>query len=433
MNKTQVPVENLSKDLYVIELDRPWLETPFLFQGFRITEEAELAQLRQYCSFVYIDPERSSASALMALAPLLGAEYPPKKSSTPRTPYPSSRPARAQYDDTAVTFGTAPRPDDRRFRKLVEKAQRERGQARGVIDEVMRDIRLGRSVDADDARELVKNLAGTIADNASASLWLTNLKNRDEYTSIHSLNVCIMAVAFGRHLGLARDDLYDLGLGALLHDIGKTRTPDEILNKPGKLTPEEFEIMKLHAQDGYEIMAATKSVPQKALETIRFHHERTSGLGYPLGLKGDQIPFFATITGLSDSYDAMTSDRCYKNGMTPTRALELLYNEASADSDRELVRQFISCIGMYPVGSLVELDTGALGIVVAPHIDVHLAPVVLLVRRPDGVPYEKRELLNLAVAGSDSDRKLGARIRRVLHPRDTDLDVRAIIAAEFRP
>lgn len=420
----EVPVDLLGHGLYVTALDRPWTETPFLFQGFRIASDDELETLRSYCRRVVIDVDLSDGDALAAARQ--AAERP--------QPQPARAPEAAKpADDEAVeALGAGRFPDTARFRELVRAAHRGRTQARQVVDTVMRDIRLGRMIDGNAAREAVREMAGVVTASASAALWLTNLKDRDEYTSIHCVNVCILALAFGHHLGLPHDELRRLGVGALLHDVGKTLTPPEILNKPGALTAEEFEIIMRHPVDGHRIVAETGHVAREALEVIHLHHERRDGGGYPLGLAGDRIPRRVLITAIADSYDAMTTDRPNREAMAPDRVLQVLYNERSGSFGEDLVQEFIRSIGIFPVGSVVELDNGALGVVVASRADARLQPTVLLLRTPDGEPYDKRLLVNLAASAGPQDPVRGARrIRRAREPGEAGVDVAALVASEF--
>lgn len=419
MQKLLVPVEDLVPGLYVVELDQPWLDTPFLFQGFPIHGDKEIRELRHHCSYVYVDPLRSDSAALARLPPV-AAIY--------RLP-PRSR--REIHRDLQDAFGADPYPGEQRFRELVKLAGNVRSRSRRLLDRVLEDARLGHSVDTGEMRKVVSEMVEAVVENASASLWLTNLKKHDEYTSIHCLNVCVLAVAFGRHLGLSRATLEVLGLGALLHDIGKMRTPDAVLNKPGPLTPDEFDIMRRHPEDGYQIMKVTGNIPVRALEIIRFHHERLSGRGYPLGLRDGQISLPIMITALADVYDAMTSDRVYRRGMPADQVLKILFQVASTDFGQELVEEFIRCLGIFPVGSLVELSTGALGVVIGSSRDARMRPVVLLVRTPDGARYEKRLVVNLAALAEAEDEPTWA-VRRVADAEACGIDVPAILAAEMQ-
>ncbi|MEJ2480488.1 MAG: HD-GYP domain-containing protein [Acidihalobacter sp.] len=241
----------------------------------------------------------------------------------------------------------------------------------------------------------------------------------------------MLSIAFARHLGFADEELRIIGLGALLHDLGKINTPPEILNKPGRLTSDEFAVMRKHPVDGYEMLCDSGGIPARSLQVIRHHHERIGGNGYPNGWQGEQIPVAVLITSVVDVYDAVTSDRCYHDGVPAHQGLQLLYDIAPNNFGRELVEEFIRCIGIYPVGSLVELTTGALGVVLSADPMHRLKPLVRLVREPDGSPCDSGELINLAELSGHDDaswRRWG--IRRVLSPSDYGIDVKAIVAED---
>jgi putative nucleotidyltransferase with HDIG domain len=421
----KVPVEQLCQGMYVDALDRPWVETPFLFQGFKVTDD-DIATLEVHCRFVYVDLARSQSTAARR------AQQAAQSAADEEAPRTSRRSlGGGQGPAYDKPFGGKREPDEAHFRELVQAAEAGRHQARQEVDRVMQDIRLGRSLDAARAREVVHELVHQVSADSSAALWLTNLKNRDEYTSIHCVNVCVFALAFGLHLGLDRDALTRLGLGALLHDVGKTKTPDEILNKTGQLTDDEFEVVKRHAEDGYQIMRDTGGVADDALAVIRHHHERMAGTGYPLGLTGTDIPLHVRVAGLADAYDAMTSDRSYQTAMAADNALHKLYRRGADMFGDEMVQEFIRCVGIFPVGSVVELDNGAVGVVVATGADARLQPTLLLVRTPDGHPYDKRVLVNLAAETRRGEGDAPCRIVRARNPASVDVDVPAIVADEF--
>lgn len=418
-NLRQIAAAELVIGLYVSELDRPWLESPFLFQGFRIETEADLAQLRECCEHVFVDPERSEHDALARLkAPQkagMGTEL-------------AGGTARRRREIEGL-FGDEPYPSAVRFRRELRQAAQVRHRARGVVDQLLGRLRDGGSVDAGQAREVVAHLVRAITRNTTASLWLSNLKSRDEYTAIHCMNVCVLSLAFGRFIGLEAEDLEVVGLGALLHDIGKMRTPDAILNKPGPLTPEEFAVMRRHPEEGYQAMRRAGDVPGRALEIIRYHHERISGRGYPEGLAGEEIPLAVRLVAIADVYDAITSDRVYRDAEPADKAIRIIYQGAAEEFGRDLVEAFIRCVGVYPVGSLVELDSGALGVVISSLPESRLRPVLLMVRTPEGAPYAKRLVLNLAALDRDG-RGEQLSVRRVVEGEDFGVDVAAIIRDE---
>lgn len=421
-NMTRIPVEYLDKGLYVVQLDRPWTEIPLMFQGFEIRTDEELDILRTHCSFVYVDPERSSPDAIDEVDP----PGPPTHGEPEGAPDGHAGPA-----DVTAVFGEARQPDKEVFRSLVRRAYASRTQAREFVDSALGEAASGRGVDTRAASEVIEDMVSTISDNASAALWLTSLKDKDEYTIVHSINVCILSLAFGLHLGYQGRELQQLGIGALLHDVGKVRTPSEILNKRVPLTPDELRIVRRHPQDGYEIVARAGGAGRDVLEIIRLHHERIDGHGYPLGLVGGQIPLPVRLVSLVNAYDAMISPRPHRDPMPADKALQRLYNEADERFGTQLVQELIRCVGVYPVGCLVELDNGALAIVLGQRAEARLRPTVLMVRTPDGEPYEKRLVINLDAEPGSDDAAAPRSVRRVANARAEGIDLAGIAAAEF--
>ncbi len=399
MGLIRIPVENLRVGMYVAELDRAWTDTPFMFQGFTVDGPETLAELRRLCRHVYVD---QTLTATTVSEQLVG--------------------------DTVTATPVQTR--QRRLRRHVRDGLTRRDAAHDYLGRVMTDIRLGRSVDAEEAREQVTGLVSLVTRDASAALWLTQLKSRDEYTSLHCLNVCVLSIAFCRELGYGQEDLKTIGLGALLHDIGKARTPLEILNKPGKLSRDEFAIMQRHPEDGYRMMRAGGKVPAEALDIIRHHHERISGHGYPQGRLGGELAQPVLAVAIADVYDAMTSDRVYRPGMASDLALRLMYREAEQTFGVELMEAFIRCVGIYPVGSLVELRNGAVALVVSVEPDRRLMPDVLLLRDAEGQDLAEPERVDLA------DRTDGMpdspwHIRGVVRAEQAGVDNRALLRQEI--
>jgi len=224
---------------------------------------------------------------------------------------------------------------------------------------------------------------------------LSQLKDADEYTALHSLRVCILALTFGRHPDFNREELNLLGVGALLHDVGKMKVPVEILNKPGRLTDKEFEIMKSHVPEGVKILNSADGIADASIQVAANHHERYAGGGYAGGVAGDRIGSFGLISGIVDCYDAITSDRVYHSGLSAYEALTKMYSWRSTDFHPGLIEQFIQCMGIYPVGSLVELTDGRVGVVITVNRKRRLRPRVALVLKEDKTPYRKPKLVNL--------------------------------------
>jgi putative nucleotidyltransferase with HDIG domain len=410
VDKIKVSVADLQEGMYVCELDRPWLESPFLFQGFQINDAELLNQLRQSCEYVFVDAEQSRPD-LRAHLQGLAVRGP----VTPTT---------AAYGDEQPKSEAQLHGD---YRADLVAARRVHSRARGYVDQALVEAAEGR-VDTEGARQVVTSIIDSILHNSHAMMWLTYLKKRDEYTANHCLNVAILAINFGRFVGLERTTLELLGLGALLHDLGKMRVPPEILNKPGRLTRDEFAIMKRHPDEGYHLLKDDGSLPGEVLEVVLYHHERPTGKGYPAGLSGEQISLITKMTSIVDVYDAITSDRCYHDGISPYQALQNMIGWAG-EFDEALMEQFIRCLGVYPVGTVVELNKGQVGIVIKTSEKARLRPVVLLERNSEKKRYKVRKLVNLAHPqwrrGPQS-----LEVTRVLEPRAYNIDVQQVLDQE---
>jgi len=418
--KIKVSSENLKTGMYISELDHPWIESPFLFQGFQLKDEEEILQVQSTCKYVYVDTDKTPNDVNIILHTLTKIKQKPIQKKNRTT-------SKNDFADTA-TLKKADF-DKALFTEYLIKARKSRDKTRTYIDNMLDEARMGKIVDTHEAKLLVAELANNIVENHDASMWLTQLKSRDEYTAIHSLNVCVLSLTFGRALKLSKDELNELGLGALLHDIGKMRVPLKVLNKPGKLTNDEFEVMKSHPGMGYDLLRNDKSLSAEVLTIVRNHHERLNGQGYPDNLSDKNISYFTKIVSITDVYDAITSDRVYHDGMTPHEALKRLYEWMPNNFDKELIQTFIRTIGIYPVGSVVELKTGHIGLVVKLNESHRLKPVVMLIMNRDKEYYPRRKLVNLA--SSIWDKKAGKpEVKRILDAKEFNIDVKKIIDEE---
>jgi putative nucleotidyltransferase with HDIG domain len=410
--KSKISVQDLRKGMYVTELDRPWLGTPFLFQGFEIQTDEDLQKLRELCQFVYVlegDPKVSVAHTRDAAQPV----------STARPVTEKRQPLRLKPEATSDTSiprtGTPPQ----RYQDLVPVEQEIRqameieSSARETLFSMLDDARGGRSLDVPRAREIVGRMAESIIRNPDAMVWLTQLKKKHEYTATHSLRVSVLAMALGRHLGYDREKLDILGIGALLHDVGKIKVPNELLDKPESLTREEFDLMKTHVPEGLKLLEGQSGIPAAALEVVGRHHERYSGNGYIFGMSGDTIGEFGLISAIVDTYDAITSDRAYHLSLSAAEALRIIYEGRERAYHPWLVEQFIQCMGIFPIGSIVEMSTGSIGVVITANRVRRLRPRVALILSPEKKPISPATVVDLMqVAKDHSGRPL--EIRNVL-------------------
>ncbi|USD37567.1 HD-GYP domain-containing protein [Ferrimonas sp. SCSIO 43195] len=245
----------------------------------------------------------------------------------------------------------------------LPKAKKLLTQAKQLQSRLMSDVKLGQQLDLQPVNIMADEFIGSVFRNQSALACLRLIKDKDDYLLEHSLGVTILMTLFARALGISGTTLHQLCVGSLLHDIGKIRIPEAILNKPGKLTPEEFEVMKTHAEHSRQIISSTPGISKVSLDVAAMHHEKLDGTGYPQGLKGEQITMAGRMVAICDIYDAMTADRVYHKGMAPTLALKRLLGMTPNGLDKNLVVKFIQCLGVYPNGCMVELSSGRVGIV----------------------------------------------------------------------
>ncbi len=410
LNRKKVDVADLELGMYVSDLDRPWLETTLLFQGFPILSEAELEELRRCCNYVYVDEEQS--------VPLKPEHFEEAPHGRPVRRFPT------RQLNLATVAGDKPMRPTVKFEHELPRAREVYHQARDYINSIFHEIRIARTIPIEQARLLAEHMLESIANNENAMVWLTLLKKKDEYTTYHSINVCVLSMLFGRQLGLTEGELRLLGFGALLHDIGKMRVPLEVLNKTSRLEPTEIELMRQHPTLGHTMLAEAEGIPEQVKEIVYSHHERVDGSGYPQGLKEEQLGLLPMIVSIVDVYDAMTSDRAYHQRISPHEALNVMYGWAATHFPEKLMAAFIRCLGIYPVGSIVELSSGEVGVVLTVNREHHLMPSLLLVLNRDKQPYDIPKMLNLELQRQGG---VNISITRILPSGAYGLDVRKLV------
>jgi len=408
--KVKVDVRELQKGMYVAELDRPWLETPFLFQGFELRSEEERKMLERHCRYVYVDVHKSPS-------------FTPKYFESARTSFSQKlaneedeikRKIRELVHQKApvVTHNRKPYVDESPFEQEIVEAKVVEKETRALMDETLHNVEKGKRFDMPTAKRAVGKMVESVIRNPDALMCLSQLKDVNKYTALHSIRTSIIALAFGRHLALSRDELNTLGLGVLMHDVGMVKVPKAILEKPSGLSTDEFAIMAKHVKWGIEILQESGGLPPGAQEVISQHHERGEGHGYPNHLKGSAITPAGMIGSIVDVYDAITSDRTYGVGMSAEDALKRMYEWRHKDFSAQMVEDFIRCMGIFPIGSLVELSNGSVGVVITINRARRLKPKVALVLTATKQPYSQRIVCDLL----DHKDALGneVRITRVL-------------------
>jgi putative nucleotidyltransferase with HDIG domain len=286
----------------------------------------------------------------------------------------------------------------------MPKAKRVKNEAKKAITEIMGDIKMGKQVEVEKAEHVVELMVDSVFRNVDALTSLSRIKDQDSYLFMHSVNVCVLMISFCRFLGIERETINKVGIGALLHDIGKTNLPLDLLNKADKLTEEEFAVIQKHSELGRDMLLQNPKIPEEAVNVAYQHHERYDGTGYPNGLKGDKVSQFGQMASIVDVYDAITSDRVYHKGMEPAEAIRKIFEWSKHHFKEELCNFFIKCVGIYPVGTLVRLESGLLAVVVEPGKASLIQPVVRAVYDVVKEAYIHPKDFDLSRPGAASER-----------------------------
>jgi HD-GYP domain-containing protein (c-di-GMP phosphodiesterase class II) len=497
----QVAASDLKLGMFVSELDRPWLDTPFLLQGFLADSQVEIDTLRKYCAYVYVDLEQSSPDVadVIRRSEVHTDTPPPPDRRSQRAPAP--RPAATEPSSAGkgrappVAVGQAPAPERRksaprvyktradvrissdtrnRFRAFVRatatgrsrddaadsgvvgramawlrgrfaapaptpkrrsspagdpasrdsvkawlppdiklttytdthsveqelpRARSTFGRSEDVLKAVASDIKVGKIPQVAEVSSAVDDMVDSMIDNPDALMWVGRLRDEDVNTYNHGVKVALYLIALGRQLGLPKKDLSHLGLIGMLADVGKIKLPRALLDKPGMLAPSEYGLIKEHVRLGLEVIRTSGTIPPEVELGIAQHHERLDGSGYPNALKGNDISIYGRMAAIADSFAALITPRAYANASAPQDALMNLYEWAGTSFHEPLVEQFVQAVGVFPVGSLVELSSGEIAVVVAHNRVRRLEPRVLVLTWPDksslATPIE-RDLLTQA-------------------------------------
>lgn len=357
--KQKLAVSDLELGMYVSELDCPWLDTPYLLQGLLIERQEDIAELSKYCVHVYVDTLRSRENARPSL---LGPE-------------PSDAPAasRSQFHGTQVYVNTVAVEEE------LPVARKCHEEATDLANLMMQAMASGLGVNMPAAKTAVDGLRESIIRNPDALMLLSRMRSASSREYRRAIEVAVYLLAFGRELGLPKEDLSDLGLGGLLLDIGKLHLPKELLEKDASYTPAEYRLIKRHVYYGESMLRKRKDISERVLRIVAEHHERENGSGYPHGLVSDQISAFGRMAAIVDCYTEMMTPRSKNIHVSPHEALEMLHGWSGQQFHPALVETFIQCIGIFPVGSLVELNTGEVGIVLSRTRGSRLRPRLLLI------------------------------------------------------
>jgi HD-GYP domain-containing protein (c-di-GMP phosphodiesterase class II) len=494
VKRYQVSVKDLDFGMFVAELDRPWLDTPFLLQGFVIESQVELETIRKHCGFVFVDFELSAPEVAEAILKAemskstdvevivmdrMGHAFSIEEDEKPRSQFDIapkvvekvykarsdlkvSATTRDRFKDVmrGETFGRTAgtkelgllaklfswmgkNKEDEPSRKndgrrealaglidpniklrnyrdkiLVEqelpRARKTFQRSEEVMSAFFNDVRSDKIPQIKDVKGAVIDIVDSMIDNPDALIWIARLRDEDIRTYNHSVKVALYLVAFGRHLGFPKEDLAHLGMIGMLADVGKSKLPRAIIEKPGMLSPAEFGLMKEHVAEGIKSLKKTMKLPSSVELGIAQHHERMDGKGYPLGLKGDQISIYGRMTAICDCFAALITPRAYANPAAPQEALMNMFQWAGSSFPEALVEQFVQAVGVFPIGSLVELSTGEVAAVLAHNRVKRLEPRVLILTSADKNPLAKPKELDLHRRPKEASKTAPTRIVRGL-------------------
>lgn len=406
--KIQYPVEKLEKGMYVAELDRPWESTPFMFQGFVIESDEDLAALRQHCKHVFVDDLKSNASP----------ELQKKLQESVR----GSAITTIEFQEWSGAT---------KLRETLKRAERKSNDVVTTLTRFAESAVMEKGEGFQEARTAIVKLIDDIAADPKTSQWMRILSKPDTSIGRHAVNTSTLAIAFAADLGWDKQLQGIVGEGAMLHDIGMERVPMQVREKPGPLNAVEYRLVKLHPGYAVKRLQGNDKVDPRVLDIVHHHHERLDGSGYPDGLKDGEIAPHVQVVSICDVYDSYTTAQPYRKQLTPSAAMRRLTQRTGTHFDKDLVEHFIRSIGIYPLGSLVRLRNGAQAIIVASDEKRRLHPTVLLVRDADGKAALPRRVLNLALieSGSVSDKY---RIKEMLDPDLEHVDVRSILLQELQ-
>ena len=441
IKRLQIRAQDLVLGMFVSGLDRPWSQTPFPLQGFHVRTPKDIDKVKSYATYVYIDVTKGRSPSPGTKIYSSQTDRADGERIEPASP-PELKPQRA---DLKKFKSVPPRPIEIRegiYQKTVsmqvEAAHAEKivRELKGNLTLVTKQIAKGRIAKLDDLQESVDGMVASVLRCPDAFSWLMRLRHKDQHTYDHSLRAALLTAQFGRFAGFSKNDIGILCMGALLKDIGKVKIPRTILAKQERSAHEEVQYRKFVGY-GVDILRSLGGVDPKVISIVKYHCERMDGSGFPQGVSGNKIPLHARIVGIATEYDAISSPRESKFPVAPSRAVSLIYNMRSKGFQEDLVVKFIQSIGLYPTGTMVELTSGDLAVVLEQDTQSRLTPTVAVLDRT--MPYlgesvifvdlkeeaeARRKLLDSGRDDIINVPKLA--IARDLEPTTYDVDLKAI-------
>ncbi len=366
MELREIPVEQLSFGMFISKLDRPWTETPFVFQGFVLKSDKQLEVLKKFCKHVFVDPEKEDR-------PEIG---------------------KVTAEDLAKVRGTTVYKVTASVEVEMPVAQKTYSNTTGIVRELSRAVEIGKSIDSTRSHEAAAQITESVVRNPDAMALLIKLQEKSGATLSRAAEVSVMMTIFGRFLQLPQDRLEILGMLGLLQDVGKLKLPTELAART-PVTAAEIELYRTHVDHSVRILSSTPGLPAELPGLASLHHERFDGSGYPRGLRGDAIAFPGLIAGIVDAFDTLTAPQPVGENLSPAKALSIIYKGRGTQFHPALAEQFIQCISIFPVGSVVELNSGDVAVVIAQNMVRRMQPRIMIVKDAKGNPLTPYKMLDL--------------------------------------
>ncbi len=358
----RIHIEQLRLGMYIHELCGSWMDHPFWRGAFLLDNPKDLQTvLTTGIKEVWIDDAKGLGVSVDE-GELEGE---------------SEEAIAAEVEATLAEADTSGKVVERvNIAQEAARAVKTCSKSKQAVTSMFKEARMGKALSANDALPIVEEISTSVMRNPGALIGLARLKDKDDYTYMHSVAVCALMVSLARQLGLSDEQVRQAGLAGLLHDVGKMMVPLRVLNKPGKLTDAEFETVKSHPSQGHKMLLEGTGISDIALDVCLHHHEKTDGRGYPERLTDTQISLYAKMGAVCDVYDAITSNRPYKNGWEPAESLRKMAEWSNGHFDSRIFQAFVKSIGIYPIGSLVKLESNRLGVIIEQTEKSLLSPVV---------------------------------------------------------
>jgi HD-GYP domain-containing protein (c-di-GMP phosphodiesterase class II) len=414
----KIEVGNLKVGMYIANLDRPWCETPFPLQGFYIRSNDDIQKLERFCKYVYVDKKTiTTAVSDLSLSSVS------RKGKTTK-PNKQIRSEAAIFEMPPIRIRNPVKYEQESSLKVeIKQAEKVKNQVYASLDQIFNLAKQGQHISLKETATVASSMVETVTRNPDALVWLTRLDDHHNKSYRHSVNASVWALIFGRHLGLDKALLSQLAAGVLLAHIGKSLLSEHLLETPiEELSAEELATYRSYVDLGVDILNNSGHAPKSVISVVQFHQERHNGTGYPIGAMGDHIPLLAKIGGLVDYYQSLIEPLSMVRALSPSEAVSRLFELRNIKFQADLVERFIQAVGVYPTGTLVELDNNEVAVVIGNNQERKLLPKVMIVLDGDKQPYKPAKVVDLKAWNEQEKASKPIKIKGCLAKGSYDID-----------